>query len=142
MNCSQPDTKKKDQNATGRHKLSSVANDKRHNVTGGPKFKIHIPRSGSVHNFVIGDSNFPTIDRKRFDWTGKTHVCTMPGTRVSDVTASLGACAVCDDVRRIILHVGGNNIHKQYSAEDLETDFHQLAAEVTRSSKLVFYAQR
>ena len=120
------------QSGTGRHKLSSVVNDKRHNVTGGPKFKIHIPRSGSIHNFVIGDSNLRTTDRKRLDRTGKTHVRTMPGARMSDVTASLGACAVRDVVRRIILHVGGNDIHKQYSAQDLETDFKELVAEVTR----------
>ena len=142
MNCSQPDMKKKDQNATGRHKLSSVTNDNRHNATGGPKFKIHIPRSGSVHNFFIGDSNFRTTDRKRLDRTGKTHVRTTPGARMPDVAASLRACAVRDDVRRIILHVGGNDIHKQYSAEYLETDFHELVAEVTRSSKFVFYTQR
>ena len=81
---------------------------------------------------VISDANLRTTDRKRLDWTGKTHVCTMPGARVSDVTASLGACAVRDVVRRIILHVGGNDIHKQYSAQDLETDFKELVAEVTR----------
>ena len=55
----------------------------------------------------------------------------MPGARVPDVTASLTACAVRDDVRRVILHVGGNDIHKQYSAQDLETDFKELVAEVT-----------
>ena len=99
---------------------------------GGPKFKIHVPRSGSIHNFVIGDCNLRTIDRKRIDRTGKTHVRTMSGARVSDVTASLGACAVRDDVGRIILHVGGNDIHKQYSAEEMQTDFKELVAEVTR----------
>ena len=123
---------KKDQSDTGQHKLSSVGNYKRHNVTGGPKLKIRIPRSCSIHNFVISDSNLRTIDRKRLDWTGKTHVRTMPGARVPDVTASLRACAVCDDLRWIILHVGGNDIHKQYSAEDLETDLKELVAEVTR----------
>lgn len=56
----------------------------------------------------------------------------MPGARVSDVTASLRACAVRDDVKRIILHVGGNDVHKLYSAQDLETDFKELVAEVTR----------
>ena len=130
-NCSQPDTKKKDQSGTGRHRLSSVPNDRRHNATGGPKFKIHISRSGTIHNFVIGDSNLRTIDRKRLDRTGKTHVRTMPGARVPDVTASLRACAVRDDVRRIILHVGGNDVHKLYSAQGLETDFKELVAEVT-----------
>ena len=49
-----------------------------------------------------------------------------------DVTASLRACAVRDDVRRVILHVGGNYIYKQYSAQDLETDFKELVAEVTQ----------
>ena len=133
MNCSQPDTKKKDQNDAGRLKLSSVANDRRHNATGEPKFKIHIPRSGSIHNFVIGDSksNLRTIDRKRLDRTGKAHVRTMPGARVPDVTASLRACALRDDVRRVILHVGGSDVHRLYSAQDLETDFKELVAEVT-----------
>ena len=56
----------------------------------------------------------------------------MPGAKVSDVTASLRACAVRDDVKRIILHVGGNDVHKLYSAQDLETDFKELVAEVTR----------
>ena len=51
---------------------------------------------------------------------------------MSDVTASLRACAVRDDVKRIILHVGGNDVHKLYSAQDLETDFKELVAEVTR----------
>ena len=117
-NCSQPDTKKKDQSGTGRHRLSSVPNDRRHNATGGPKFKI--PRSGSIQNFVIGDSNHRTIDRKRLDRTGKTHVPTMPGARVPDFTASHRAYALRDDVKRIILHVGGNDVHKLYSAQDLE----------------------
>ena len=58
-NCSQPDMKKKDQSGTGRHRLSSVPNDRRHNATGGHKFKIHIPRSDSINNFVIGDSIQP-----------------------------------------------------------------------------------
>ena len=131
-NCSQPDTKKKDQRGTGQYRLSSVPDDRRHNATGGPKFKIHIPRSGTIHNFVIGDSTLRTIDRKRLDRTGKTHVRTMPGARVPDVTASLRACAVRDDVKRIILHVGGNDVHKLYSGQDLETDFKELVAEVTR----------
>ena len=49
-----------------------------------------------------------------------------------DVTASLTACAVRDDVKRIILHVGGNDVYKLYSAQDLETDFKELVAEVIR----------
>ena len=49
-----------------------------------------------------------------------------------DVTASLRACAVRDDVKRIILHVGSNDVRKLYSAQDLETDFKELVAEVTR----------
>ena len=49
-----------------------------------------------------------------------------------DVTASLRACAVRDDVKRIILHGGGNDVHKLYSAQDLETDFKELVAEVIR----------
>ena len=49
-----------------------------------------------------------------------------------DVAASLRACAVRDDVKRIFLHVGGNDVHKLYSAQDLETDFKELVAEVTR----------
>ena len=84
---------------------------------------IHIPRSGSIHNFVTGDSNLRTIDRKRLYRIGKTHVRTMPGARVPDITAFLTACAVRDDVKRIILQVGGNDVHKLYSAQDLETDF-------------------
>ena len=48
-----------------------------------------------------------------------------------DVTASLRACAVYDDVRRVILHVGGSDVHRLYSAQDLETDFKELVAEVT-----------
>ena len=48
-----------------------------------------------------------------------------------DVTAFLTACAVRDDVKRIILQVGGNDVHKLYSAQDLETDFKELVAEVT-----------
>ena len=131
-NCNQPDMKKKDQSGTGRHRLSSIPNDRRHNIIGGSKFKIHIPRSGSIHNFVTGDSNLRTIDRKRLYRTGKTHVRTMPGARVPDVTAFLTACGVRHDVKRIILQVGGNDVHKLYSAQDLETDFKELVAEVSR----------
>ena len=131
MNCSQPDMKKKDQTiqADTNLVLSRMIKDIRSRVD--PIFKIHIPRSGSIQNFVISDSNLRIVDRRRLDRTGKTHVRTMPGARVSDVTASLRACAVRDDVRRVILHVGGNDIHKQYSAQDLETDFKELVAEVT-----------
>ena len=90
---------------------------------------ISLEVTASTTSSSVTRSSLRTIDRKRLDRTGKTHVRTMPGARVPDVTASLRACAVRDDVRRILLHVGGNDIHKQYSAQDLETDFKELVAE-------------
>ena len=84
-----------------------------------PKFKIHVPKKGNIHKFVTGGWNLRTIERKRLDRTGKTHVRTVAGARVLDVTASLKACYVRDDVRRVVLHVRGNDVHKY----DLKADY-------------------
>ena len=54
----------------------------------------------------------------------------MPGARVSDVTASLKACSVRDDVRRVLLHVRGNDVHKYYTTDDLKADFQELLVQV------------
>ena len=97
-----------------------------------PKFKIHVLREAYTKNFIIGDSNLRTIERKRLDKIGKTHVRTMAGAKVADVTASLKTCSARNDVRRIVLHVGGNDVRKHYTTDDLKADFQQLLSQVKR----------
>ena len=91
-----------------------------------PKYKIRLPLPGKVNNFILGDSNLQYIDRQRLDRTGMTHVRTMPRAKVVDVTAALSECAVRGDVRRVALHVGGNDIHKDCSKEMLSQDLSDL----------------
>ena len=65
----------------------------------------------------------------------------MPGAKVSDVTASLKACSVRDDVRRVVLYVGGNYVHTHYTTDGLKADFQQLLIQVKRVFSIAVTAQ-
>lgn len=124
------DKRKPDLHGNSADYVSNPHTDKHH--VPPPKFKIHLPPPGRVTNFIIGDSNLKNIDRQRLDRTGRTHVRTMPGARVSDITASLKHSARRDDIKRVAVLVGGNDLCKDTPKETLLTDFSNLLPELKR----------
>ena len=59
---------------------------------------------------LIGDSNLRKVERRRLDRSGGTHVRTFPGATVNNVTASLSKRFPRNDVKTVIIHVGGNDM--------------------------------
>ena len=80
---------------------------------------LRLPQE-AVHTLLIGDSNLRKVDRRGLDRSGGTHVRTFPGATVSGMTASLSKRSPRDDVRTVVMHVGGNDMTADVAATTLK----------------------
>ncbi|WP_419600161.1 GDSL-type esterase/lipase family protein [Thiolapillus sp.] len=85
---------------------------------------LRLPRE-YVHTLLIGDSNLRKVERRRLDRSGGTHVRTFPGATVNDVTASLSKCSPRNDVKTVIIHVGGNDMKTDIDPPTLKSQYKQ-----------------
>ena len=83
---------------------------------------LRLPRE-HVHTLLIGDSNLKKVERRRLDRGGGTHVRTFPGATVNDVTASLSKCSPRNDVKTVIIHVGGNDMKTDVDPPTLKSQY-------------------
>ena len=87
----------------------------------------------AVHTLLIGDSNLRKVDRRRLDRSGGTHVRTFPGATVSGMTASLTKRSPRDDVRTVVMHVGGNDMKTDVAAITLKAQYNECILQVKRA---------
>ena len=79
---------------------------------------LRLPQE-TVRTLLTGDSNLRKVDRRRLYRSVGTHVRTFPGATVSGTTASLSKRSPRDDVRTVVMHVGGNDMKTQTSPPPL-----------------------
>ena len=102
------------------------------NSHSAPRFKIKLPEPGKIENFILGDSNLRHVDRYRLDKAGSTHIRTMPGAKISDITNSLVHSLPRPDIKKVVVLVGQNDLHKEISSDVIKQDFADLFSELSR----------
>ena len=80
---------------------------------------LRLPQE-TVRTLLTGDSNLRKVDRRRLYRSVGTHVRTFPGATVSGTTASLSKRSPRDDVRTVVMHVGGNDMTADVAATTLK----------------------
>ena len=96
------------------------------------KFHIVFPRREHVTNFIIGDSNVKGIQRVRLDRSGQTHIRTMPGATIQDVTQSLQVCSTQPNIQRVVVHIGGNDTYRHTTQEQMRPSYERLCDQLQR----------
>ena len=86
-----------------------------------------------VRTLLTGDSNLRKVDRRKLDRSWGTHVRTFPGATISGMTASLSKRSPRDDVRTVVMHVGGNDMKADVAATTMKAQYKECILQVKRA---------
>ena len=97
-----------------------------------PAANLRLPPQGKITNLIVGDSNLRQLNRRRIDPSGATHIRTLSGAKVGDLTRSLALCEARPDVQRVLMHVGTNDCGSRRPLDNILKDYDALLTEVPR----------
>ena len=83
-----------------------------------------------IEKFLVGNSDFRLVNRRRLDKTGATHIRTLHESTVRDLTDALSTCHPRNSVKCVVVHIGPSDTTG--SIESTVRDYDVLVSQILR----------